>query len=361
MQTYSFIHNPVSSYSFYRDPTGGFGFYQSFNSPVTAFYYTAVFGTFKDVFASFSFVDGQTYRFTYSTYGTVPPMLSSDSSGSGGSDGALDSAINQTTSAVQQVNSSIQSMTSVISSEISALSSQMGQMTQAIQQSMQQMVQQLEQQTNTLSQIITNQIQSIRQDLGLVNDNLSSGFSSVTTSITNQTTQVTSKIDSLEQNVTTKLDNVNQSISDGFDQTSERLDTANDYLEDMPNQMGNKITELMVPSADDLVNQYEPFRQLLEEKLGVIYQIPAMIFELIGTIANATVDQQTTITLPAFSLPWIDGSSLTLWESITFDVIPEGMELLSDGVKTFTSFACVANMFNAILRRYNEFLEASRK
>ena len=269
----------------------------------------------------------------------------------------LNSAVQQTTSAVQQVNQSMQSLIS----DVQGLSAQMGQMSQAIQQMTSEITSKLEQSTQLLNSYINAQTQALREALGLVSDNITGSIDIVNTTISNQTTQITGKIDSLQQNVTNKLDTVNNSISSGFEKTEQQLYKANDYLEDMPNQIGNKITELMVPSAEDITNQYEPFRQLLEEKLGIIYQVPAMVFDFVKTIANGVTNSKDTITLPAFSLPWIDGSSLTLWEEIEFKVIPEGMEILSDAVKTFTSFACVANMFNAILRRYEEFLGMNKE
>lgn len=350
-ETNYFVKYPVTSFSFYQPSGGGFGFYQSFNSPVSAFYYASVFSFDASNFGFDEFVDGNSYSLYFATTASSP-MLSSDSSGVGGSDGSLDSSVQQTTNAVNQVNQSIKQTISAVqqvSADLAALSS-------AVQQYTQQVLSGIEQQTNAISSLVTAQIQQIRQDLGLVNDNLSSGFSSVTNSITNQTQQVTQKIDTLQQNVVNKLDTVNQSITDLSDVTQKGFDDVKKGITDLPGKIGEMLKSLIVPDSEQLADKYSDFTDLAEEKLGVIYQVPEMVFEMAQTVVDGVTNQETQMQLPAFKLVMPD-AEYTLWEEQKFDIWPAGTEAIQNAVQLATSMLCVILTFNSLKRKYEEWLD----
>ena len=107
-----------------------------------------------------------------------------------------------------------------------------------------------------------------------------------------------------------------------------------------------------------MADKYSEFSGLLEEKLGVIYQIPMMLFDFFDTIVNAATTPQSTLTLPAFRLPWIDGSQLTIWNSMEYKIIPDGLEVLSDLIRTVTSMTVVVLTFNSVKQAYERFLRS---
>lgn len=284
-------------------------------------------------------------------YPNTAIYISGASAGSGTSSSS-DNAIKETTNAVNQVNQSIQQTISAVhqvSADLAALSN-------AVQQMTQQFLSGLEQQTNAISSLVTAQIQQIRQDLGLVNDNLSSGFSSVTNSITNQTQQVTQKIDTLQQNVVNKLDTVNQSITDLSDVTQKGFEDVNKGITDLPGKIGEMLKSLIVPDSEQLADKYSDFTDLAEEKLGVIYQVPEMVFEMGHTVVDGVTNQETQMQLPAFKLVMPDGE-YTLWEEQKFDIWPAGTEVIQDAVKLATSMLCVILTFNSLKRKYEEWLD----
>lgn len=265
---------------------------------------------------------------------------------------SINQSISSTINSVNQVNQSIQQTISAVqqvSADLAALSN-------AVQQMTQQFLSGLEQQTNAISSLVTAQIQQIRQDLGLVNDNLSSGFSSVTNSITNQTQQVTQKIDTLQQNVVNKLDTVNQSITDLTDETKQGFDDVKKGITDLPGKIGEMLKSLIVPDSEQLVDKYSDFTDLAEEKLGVIYQVPEMVFEMAQTVVNGVTNQETQMQLPAFKLVMPD-AEYTLWEEQKFDIWPAGTEAIQNAVQLATSMLCVILTFNSLKRKYEEWLD----
>lgn len=131
-----------------------------------------------------------------------------------------------------------------------------------------------------------------------------------------------------------------------------------DAIVDLPNKIQDMLIGLIVPDSDTMASKYSEFSELLEEKLGVIYQIPMMLFDFFDTIVNAATTPQSSLTLPAFTLPWIDGSTLTVWNSMEYKIIPDGLEVLSDLIKTVTSMTVVVLTFNSVKRAYERFLRS---
>lgn len=212
----------------------------------------------------------------------------------------------------------------------------------------------------------TNAIQS---SISSLSNNMSNQFSNVKTQISQSTNTITTKIDTMSQDIQTGLSNVVESakqntqniintVTQKVDQVKETVTEVKDSILDLPNKIQEMLLGLIVPDSDTMADKYSEFSGLLEEKLGVIYQIPMMLFDFFDTIVNAATTPQTTLTLPAFQLPWIDGSTLTVWQPMEYKIIPEGMQVLSDLIKTITSMTVVVLTFNSVKRAYERFLRS---
>ena len=51
------------------------------------------------------------------------------------------------------------------------------------------------------------------------------------------------------------------------------------------------------------------------------------------------------------------GESLVVWEEYTFPIWPEGTEVIHTAVQTATSMLCVILTFNALKRKYEDWLD----
>lgn len=188
--------------------------------------------------------------------------------------------------------------------------------------------------------------------------NIANGFASLASSLSsgavNIVNNATDNANRIIQNTTQKIDEVKQGVTDVKNSV---VETKNSIL-DLPNKIKDMLLGLIVPSSETMSNKFSEFSELLEDKLGIIYQVPMMLFDFFDTIVNAATTPQTTLTLPAFQLPWIDGSTLTVWQPMEYRIIPEGMQVLSDLIKTITSMTVVVLTFNSVKRAYERFLRS---
>ena len=113
------------------------------------------------------------------------------------------------------------------------------------------------------------------------------------------------------QNTTQKVDEVKQGVTAVKDSV---VETKNSIL-DLPNKIKDMLLGLIIPSDEDIAGKYDEFSSLLEAKLGVIYQIPAMILELFQTLLSGVTDPQTTLTFPKFHLRAVNPWQRKRWES----------------------------------------------
>lgn len=209
---------------------------------------------------------------------------------------------------------------------------------------------------------ITNKVESvgtaISNEIDTMSTAIQSGLSDVKTSITTQTTQLKTSITNLGTTINNKLETVKTAVVEKVTEVKDSVVEVKDSILDLPNKIQEMLLGLIVPDSDTMASKYSEFSGLLEEKLGVIYQIPMMLFDFFDTIVNAATTPQTSLTLPAFTLPWIDGSTLTIWQPIEYKIIPDGMEVLSDLIQTVTSMTVVVLTFNSVKRAYERFLRS---
>lgn len=132
----------------------------------------------------------------------------------------------------------------------------------------------------------------------------------------------------------------------------------------LPQQIADKVIEgikaLFVPSADDISAMFDSFKSLAEEKLGFIYQVVSSTLALVTGITTSVITPQEYITLPAFSLPWLDGETLQLWTEMQFRVVPEGAEYIQTVAKTATSIVFVIALYNNAIESFHEFFTGRR-
>lgn len=101
------------------------------------------------------------------------------------------------------------------------------------------------------------------------------------------------------------------------------------------------IKTLFVPSSDAIMATFDTLKSTAESKLGFLYTIFQMVYDLLNSVVSGVVNPMETLTIPAFSLPWSNGTSLVLWNEMTFDIMPVGLEVLRDLVKLLTSFVLI--------------------
>lgn len=191
-------------------------------------------------------------------------------------------------------------------------------------------------------------------------------LNSVKSAIDNSTTTITTKIDTMASDIKTGLDNVVSSakentkqiidtVTEKVDEVTAGISEVKDSILDLPNKMQEMLTDFIVPDEDAVADKMTDFQGLAEEKLGIIYQVPEMMFDAVNALVNGATNPQSTMTFPAFSLPWIDGSQLRVWDSQEFEIIPSGLENLRDLIQTVTSMVFVIMTFNSLKRAYERF------
>lgn len=220
--------------------------------------------------------------------------------------------------------------------------------------------------SNALQGSISNLGSSINKSISSLSNNVTNQFNQVKTQLTQSTNTITTKIDTMSNDIKTGLNNVISSakentqniintVTQKVDEVKTGISEVKDSILDLPNKLQEMLLGLIVPDSDTMASKYEEFSGLLEEKLGVIYQIPTMLFDFFDTIVNAATTPQTSLTLPAFQLPWIDGGTLTIWQPIEYDIMPDGLEVLSDLIQVVTSMTCIVLTFDTVRRFYRNF------
>lgn len=346
------VHDPVTvrvnaTESFLSDLVWR-SYFLSASSPLNCYYVDVKF--YYNVNCNFDLLNN--FRFiSYFGHDGIGNIYISSSGGSGSdsSDAALDNLNNS-------VSSGFNSLNQTMNNGLMQLGDKVFQQTSQIVSSVTAMAGQMVQSVQAMSQ-------DIQRQLGLLGDDVSNGFNNMVVNITNQTQQLQQSISGQTQQLTQKLDaqiqkieQQTQKIEQGFKDTVREIRGLPAKIWDV---FKKGLIELIVPDAQKLSSKCEQFNKLLEDKLGIIYQVPVMVFDLAKSLVNGVSNPQTTLTLPAFALPWIDGSSLELWSDYTFDVIPSGLGILNDFIQTVTSMLCVIALFNSLKNTYERFFNRS--
>lgn len=231
---------------------------------------------------------------------------------------------------------------------------------------------------NSSSDFAASNFASLNQSLGNLSNNLTNkindvkitvqqGTAEIKQSVQQGANQVVDSLQSQTQSLTDKLTDVKDGIVQGIidlkDATTQGFTDVVQGITDLPGKIGEMLTGLIVPDEQKVSDKFSNFRDLAEEKLGVIYQVPEMMFSMANSIVSGAVEQKGEMTLPKFEIimPATNqsraGERLTVWEEYTFQIWPEGTEVIHTAVQTATSMICVILTFNALKRKYDDWLD----
>lgn len=196
--------------------------------------------------------------------------------------------------------------------------------------------------------LISSGIKSVNSSISSLSNNMNVKFNEVKQTIQQGASDVKNEILNQTQTLTDKLTDVKETTKQGFEDVVQGIT-------DLPGKIQEMLTDFIVPDEDSVADKMTDFQSLAEEKLGIIYQVPEMMFDSVNALVDGATNPQSTMTFPAFSLPWIDGSQLKVWDSQEFEIIPSGLENLRDLIQTVTSMVFVIMTFNSLKRAYERF------
>lgn len=199
---------------------------------------------------------------------------------------------------------------------------------------------------------VSNETNIINSGLSAVN----SSINNMTSSMSNQFNQIKLQLTQSTDTITSKIDTLSSDIKTG-------LSEVKDSILDLPHKMQDMLTDFIVPDEDAVADKMTDFQGLAEDKLGVIYQVPTMLFDMAEGIVSGVSNPEGEMVLPKFEIimPATNQTrsveTLTVWEEYRFPIWPAGTEVIQTAVQTATSMICVIFTFNALKRKYEEWLD----
>ena len=121
----------------------------------------------------------------------------------------------------------------------------------------------------------------------------------------------------------------------------------------------NGIKTLFVPSSENIMATFDGLKTMAETKLGFLYSIFQMVYDLFNSLVTGVTNPMQTLTIPRFAFPFAlaDGGDICLWEEMTFDILPSGMEVLHNLVKTVTSIVIVLATMSHCVEYFRAFFK----
>ena len=171
-------------------------------------------------------------------------------------------------------------------------------------------------------------------NLGNINNSINQGFD-----------QMGDKLDGVQdsinqgvENVTTKQDTIIDKISSGFANIGNQVKKA----------VTDAVTELFVPSEEDMVAQYDKWDSLMADRFGAVYESSQIIDDFVESIQVS--DTQDTINFPVVSVDLV-GTTFEFggWE---VDVVPDGFQWLVDILKMVSNVGCTVLFIDGMRSRY---------
>lgn len=207
----------------------------------------------------------------------------------------------------------------------------------------------------------------VSQGLSDVKQTVQQGTQEIKQNIAQSTQEIKQTMQQGAQQVTDKLievkDDIVQGISDLKDTTTQGFKDVVQGITDLPGKMQEMLTEFIVPDEETVAGKMTDFQSLAEDKLGVIYQVPTMLFDMAEGIISGVSNPQGEMVLPKFEIimpatnQTRSAETLTVWEEYRFPIWPAGTEVIQTAVQTATSMICVIFTFNALKRKYEEWLD----
>lgn len=221
--------------------------------------------------------------------------------------------------------------------------------------------------TSTTSSGSSAGLSGLQQSIGNLSQNLTGQISQLKTTIQQGANELKNEIKSQTQTITDKLtavkDDIVGGITDLKETTTQGFKDVVQGITDLPGKIGEMLQGLIVPDSEKVSGMFEDFNNLAEEKLGVIYQVPTMLFDMAEGIISGVSNPEGEMVLPKFEIimPATNQTrsveTLTVWEEYRFPIWPAGTEVIQTAVQTATSMICVIFTFNALKRKYEEWLD----
>lgn len=219
------------------------------------------------------------------------------------------------------------------------------------------------QSSNGLAQLVG----GVGQSISVLQQNVTKQITEVKNTIQQGASEVKNEISNQTQTLTDKLTNVKDGIVNGITELKETTEQGfKDVVQgitDLPGKMQEMLTDFIVPDEDTVADKMTDFQSLAEEKLGVVYQVPTMMFDMAEGIISGVSNPEGEMVLPKFEIimpatnQTRSGETLTVWEEYRFAIWPAGTEVIQTAVQTATSMICVIFTFNALKRKYEEWLD----
>lgn len=134
-------------------------------------------------------------------------------------------------------------------------------------------------------------------------------------------------------------------------------------IQALPQQIADKVIEgikaLFIPSSENIMATFDGLKTMAETKLGFLYTIFQMVYDLFNSLVTGVTNPMQTLTIPRFAFPFAlaDGGEICLWEEMTFDILPSGMEVLHNLVKTVTSIVIVLATMSHCVEYFRAFFK----
>lgn len=129
-----------------------------------------------------------------------------------------------------------------------------------------------------------------------------------------------------------------------------------DSIAELPGKLWKAIEDglkaLFVPDEDYIVGYKDRWEQLLEQKLGAVYQVINLTFESWERVTAS--DTTNTIKLPKTTIPL--GNTDFSFGGYDVKIVPDGFEFLVDIIKTLVGGLCTILFINGLRKRYDEIM-----
>ena len=129
----------------------------------------------------------------------------------------------------------------------------------------------------------------------------------------------------------------------------------------LPQKIADLVIEglksLFIPSSENIMSTFDGLKTMAESKLGFLYTIFQMVYDLFNSLVTGVVNPMQLLTIPRFAFPFplAEGGEICLWNDMTFDILPAGMEVLHNLVKTVTSIIIVLATMSHCVEYFREF------
>ena len=129
----------------------------------------------------------------------------------------------------------------------------------------------------------------------------------------------------------------------------------------LPQKIADLVIEglktLFIPSSENIMSTFDGLKTMAESKLGFLYTIFQMVYDLFNSLVTGVVNPMQSLTIPRFAFPFplADDGEICLWNEMTFDILPAGMEVLHNLVKTVTSIIIVLATMSHCVEYFREF------